>query len=329
MLALFAVAAPAAAQSMRTDDAVPALEIGFGTAAAISGDQVLVAEVNDVRAPGAVYVYGKQDGRWAQLHRLTAESPAAGDRFGASIATSGSRLIVGSTEQGGGHGAAFVFEKQGDGWRQIASLTATGEATGDSLGTSVAIDGDIALVGAGGADSGRGAVYVFRADGSGDWTQAARIGAPGGAVPDDRYAEVVALRGGTAVVAAARADSGRGAVYLYRGDGWSQVDRIAPDSLTANARFGSAIALGERRRPDRCPGLPGLPRRGIRVLAIGRGMDAGGPRAVRRHPSGTLRQRDLDRGPRGVGLRARARIDSRVRSTRSGQGPAQRGNPSS
>ena len=46
---------------MRTDDAVPARR-GFGTAAAISGDQVLVAEVNDVRAPGAVYVYGKQGG---------------------------------------------------------------------------------------------------------------------------------------------------------------------------------------------------------------------------------------------------------------------------
>ena len=257
-LFLLALAVPAAAQSMRTDDAVPAPAIGFGTAAAISGDQVLVAEVNDVRAPGAVYVYGKQGGSWAQLHRLTAESPAAGDRFGAAIAASGSRLIVGSTQQGGGQGAAFVFEKQGDGWRQIASLTASGGAAGDSLGTSVAIDGDVALVGAGGADSGRGAVYVFRPDGSGAWTQSARIAAPDGTVPDDRYAEVVALHGGTAVVAAARADSGRGAVHLYRGDGWPQVDRIVPDSLTANARFGSAIAVGEDVALIGAPGYQGF-----------------------------------------------------------------------
>src|SRR5688500_10257369 len=130
LLASLAVATPAAAQSMRTDDALPAPAVGFGTAAAISGDHVLVAEVNDVRAPGAVYVYGEQGGSWIQLHRLTAENPAAGDRFGASIATSENRLIVGSTEQGGGQGAAFVFEKQGDGWRQIASLTASGGAAG-------------------------------------------------------------------------------------------------------------------------------------------------------------------------------------------------------
>ena len=62
LLALFAVATPAAAQSMRTDDAVPALAIGFGTAAAISGDQVLVAEVNDVRAPGACMCTGSRTG---------------------------------------------------------------------------------------------------------------------------------------------------------------------------------------------------------------------------------------------------------------------------
>ena len=114
----------------------------------------------------------------------------------------------------------------------------------DSFGTTVAIAGDVALVGAVGADSGRGAVYVFRGDGPGAWSQVARIAAPEGTVPDDRFGEVLAVHDGTAIVAAARADSGRGAVYLYRGDGWQQADRIAPDSLTANARFGSAIAVG-------------------------------------------------------------------------------------
>ena len=204
-----------------------------------------------------MYVYGKQDGSWAQLHRLTAETPPPEELRGLDR---GFRKPLDRRIDGAGGWArcGVRVREQGDGWRQIAGLTATGEATGDSLGTSVAIDGDIALVGAGGADSGRGAVYVFRADGSGAWTQTARIAAPGGTVPDDRYAEVVALHGGTAVVAAARADSGRGAVYLYRGDGWSQVDRIAPDSLTANARFGSAIAVGEDVALIGAPGYQGF-----------------------------------------------------------------------
>jgi len=257
ILCLLALAAPAAAQSMRTDAPAPA-QAGFGSSVAITGDQVLVAEPNDVRASGAVYVYGKEGGSWTLLHTLTAESPARGDLFGASIATSGNRMIVGSTLQGGAQGAAFVFEKAGDGWRQVARLFASGAAAGDSLGTSVAIDGDMALVGAGGADSGRGAVYVFRADGSGTWSQAARIAAPEGAVPDDRYADVLGLTGGTAIVSATRADSGRGAVYLYSGDGWGLADRIAPDSLTANARFGSALAIGEGIVLVGAPGADGF-----------------------------------------------------------------------
>jgi len=177
LLALLALAAPAAAQSMRTDDPMPA-QSGFGAAVAITGDQVLVAEPNDVRSPGAVYVYGKQSGQWTQVGRLRAENAARGDLFGASIATSGNRLIVGTTLRGDGPGAAYVFQRDGASWRQIARLAATDAAPGDSLGTSVAIDGDLALVGAGGADSGRGAVYVFRGDRSGRWSQAGRIAAP-------------------------------------------------------------------------------------------------------------------------------------------------------
>ena len=62
-------------------------------------------------------------------------------------------------------------------------------------------------------------------------------------MPDDRFADALALAGGSAVVASARADSGRGAVYLFGGSAWEQQARIAPDSLSANARFGSSLAV--------------------------------------------------------------------------------------
>jgi choice-of-anchor B domain-containing protein len=255
MLALFAIAAPAAAQSMRIDPA-PALS-GFGATVAVSGDQVLVAEPNDVRAPGAVYVYGKSGGSWTEVGRLTVENAVPGDRFGFSMAISENRAIVGSPLHDEGQGTAYVFQKDGDSWRQVARLTAAGGVS-DSLGTSVAIGGDLALVGAGGADSGRGAVYVFRADPSGTWTQLARIAAPEGSAPDDRFGDVLAVQGSSAIVAAARADSGRGAVYVYSGDGWTQQARIAPDSLTPNARFGSAIEIGEDVILVGAPGFNGF-----------------------------------------------------------------------
>ena len=253
-LLFFALAAPAAAQSMRTggEPARP----GFGSALAIAGGQVLVAEPNGVRSPGAVYVYGKQGASWAEAERLGAENPAAGDLFGATIAASNDRLIVGAL--GGEGGVAYVFAREGDGWERVGRLSASDAAPSDSFGATVAIAGDVALVAAAGADSGRGAVYVFRGDGSGDWSQVARIAAPEGTVPDDRFGEALAVDGGTAIVAATRADSGRGAVYLYSGDEWGQAARIAPDSLTANARFGSAIAVGDDLVLVGAPGFNGF-----------------------------------------------------------------------
>ena len=107
-------------------------------------------------------------------------------------------------------------------------------------------------------------MHVFRADRSGGWSELAVIAAPSRSVPDDRFGDVLALQGTSAIVAAAWADSGRGAVYLYGGDGWTQLARISPDSLTANARFGSAIEIGEdvvlvgprlQRFPGRCSRL--------------------------------------------------------------------------
>ena len=252
-LLFFALAAPAAAQSMRTGGE-PA-RVGFGSALAITGDQVLVGEPNGVRSPGAVYVYGKQGSGWAEVERLRAEDAVAGDLFGTSIAASDDRLIVGSV---GEAGAAYVFAREGGGWRRVALLSASGATPDDRFGASVAIAGDVALVGAAGADSGRGAVYVFRGDGAGAWSQIARIAAPEGAVPDDRFGEALAVDGGTAIIAATRADSGRGAVYLYSGDAWQQTARIAPDSLTANARFGSAIAVGDGLVLIGAPGFNGF-----------------------------------------------------------------------
>jgi hypothetical protein len=66
-------------------------------------------------------------------------------------------------------GSAYVFELDGTEWKQRAKLTALDAAYDDFLGTSVAIDGDYAIVGApGDDDNGResGSVYVFKRIGS-------------------------------------------------------------------------------------------------------------------------------------------------------------------
>ena len=69
-------------------------------------------------------------------------------------------------------GSAYIFECEGESWTQRAKLTALDAAYDDYFGTSVAIDGDYAIVGApDDDDNGResGSVYIFKRIGS-TWT---------------------------------------------------------------------------------------------------------------------------------------------------------------
>ena len=62
----------------------------------------------------------------------------------------------------GGNSAEFyVFVRSGSTWSQQATLTASDAAAGAFFGTSVAIHGSTALVGAAENSSNTGAAYVF------------------------------------------------------------------------------------------------------------------------------------------------------------------------
>ena len=109
--------------------------------------------------------------------KLTADDGADDDEFGYSVAMDGNTAVVGAPGSNSNAGAAYVFvfteADDDDGvWSQAAKLTAPVPATGDKFGTSVAIDGDIIVVGAPYKDyddpdddandvSNSGAAYVF------------------------------------------------------------------------------------------------------------------------------------------------------------------------
>ena len=86
-----------------------------------------------------------------------------------------------------------------------ATLTAGDGAAGDTLGYSVALDGDTALVGAYnatvGGNASAGAVYVFTRTGT-TWSQQAKLTAGADAAAGDAFGISVALSGDTALVGA-------------------------------------------------------------------------------------------------------------------------------
>ncbi|WP_428304056.1 hypothetical protein [Lacipirellula sp.] len=106
---------------------------------------------------------------FTNLAAITSQSlvPSGGvlSSFNASVDISGDSIIVGANYENalGGHsGAAYLFSRTTG--LQFAKLTAGDGKTGDLFGTSVAIDGNLAVVGAPKTAHPDSAVYLFNVD---------------------------------------------------------------------------------------------------------------------------------------------------------------------
>jgi choice-of-anchor B domain-containing protein len=236
----------------------------FGTSAMVVGDDVAFGEPVSFLRPGTVYVYRSVDGGAPAADTLRAADGTIGDRFGASVAASGNRLIVGAPGADGGRGAAYVFERQDGSWRQTAKLVSDARDTAAGLGATVALDGDLALIaysdgklltfetmlGGTGSSAGSrepGEVVAFRLDTAGEWTLAGRLRLEGGA-PDIGFGSTLALRGDTAFVGAPMSDGRRGRVHVFvsKGDEWLRTASI--EGPGPGSGFGAALTFGASDR---------------------------------------------------------------------------------
>ena len=221
----------------------------FGTAVALSGDTAVIgADVGGAADKGAVYVFTRGGGEWAEQAQLTVSTTSLYPRLGCSVALSGGTIVAGAywSDHGGAamRGTAYVFTGAVATWSQQAELSASAGDGGDQFGVAVAVDGDTAVVGADQAGASlKGAAYVFTRSG-GVWTERKTLAASDGG-SGDQFGYAVALSGGTALVGAQASDQGasdQGAAYVFTGAGenWSQQARL---TVAGSQYFGSAVAL--------------------------------------------------------------------------------------
>jgi hypothetical protein len=231
----------------------------FGISVALSGDTAIVgAPADDVGAntdQGSAYIFVRTGTTWTQQAQLTATGGAANDRFGGSVALSGDTAIVGAffdtVGANANQGSAYVFTRTGTTWSQQAQLTAIGGAANDFFGTSVALSGDTAIVGASlddvGANLDQGSAYVFTRSGT-TWTQQAQLTATGGAA-GDQFGYSVAVDGDTAIVGVpndnvgANSDQGSAYVFTRSGTNWTQQAQLTAADGAVGDLFGYSIAL--------------------------------------------------------------------------------------
>ena len=239
---------------------------------------------NDLFGSGAAYVFVRDGaGNWSQQAFLKASNAGDRDLFGYAVAIDGDRIVVSARQEDGNgvdgpanneltfSGAAYVFERSGGVWTEIAYLKASNPDERDRWGEAVALSGDTIVVtsnaedsvaqGIGGnqADnSGQdvGAAYVFVRDGGGNWIQQAYIKASNAGC-NDLFGVSAALDGNTLVIGASNEGNtagcfdlnpppGSGAAYVFVRDGggnWTEQAFLKASSPDGGDWFGSSVAV--------------------------------------------------------------------------------------
>lgn len=205
----------------------------------------------------------------SQKSYIKSPNSDSGDQFGFWLDLSGDTLLAtaafeDSAAQGVNgdqdsnaatdSGAAFVYVRDGDSWKQQAYLKPSDTSAYDYFGVRAALDGDTIVVGAihalifdpGIVASRPGAAYVYtRKDGA--WSQTQRIAASD-AQGADVFGTGIALDGNTLAVGAAWESTSAdrsGAVYIFERTGsiWVERQKLKASKPSSGAYFGANLAL--------------------------------------------------------------------------------------
>jgi hypothetical protein len=148
----------------------------FGYSVAIHNDFAVVGAIGeDSNADsceyyGAAYIFQKDGNTWVQILKIVADDRGTNDYFGCDVSIFNEHIIVGAYRHDGNnsqnyyYGAAYIFKKEGNNWRQIKKLKDNSPNQSDYFGHAVAINDTHAVVGAYGDDragSNLGAIYIY------------------------------------------------------------------------------------------------------------------------------------------------------------------------
>jgi hypothetical protein len=225
----------------------------FGTSVAIDGDTVFVGKRETKSYIGSVYVFTRDaSGTWTEQTKLTPSDGPSNDLFGQSVDIAGDTAVIGAPYTDT-TGAAYVFTRDASGtWTEQAKLTADDAVPEDDFGRSVAIDGDIAIIGASAAYHGAvqsGAAYLFTRDASRSWTEQAKLTPSDDAAEWDRFGWSVAIAGDVAVIGSHGDDgngSRSGAAYMFARDAsgtWTEQAKLTASDAATGDSFGWSVTV--------------------------------------------------------------------------------------
>ncbi|MBT9598202.1 MAG: hypothetical protein IV094_19630 [Vitreoscilla sp.] len=195
----------------------------------------------------------------AEVQKFGAPNGMAGDLFGWSVASVGSRVVVGAPQESvffrttNTRGSAYVFGESGSFVRELLPTSANELRRDDAYGRSVAGSGKLIAVGSPGADDvGQfaGEVFVFNAQ---TGAQKAKLvptgtrrnpadGAAFGSAVDVSADRIVVGAPGTFIDGGGNI-GGFGAIYLYDANTRRLITRVTPPGTRAKDNVGHSVSV--------------------------------------------------------------------------------------
>jgi len=195
---------------------------GYSVSLSADGNTAIIGGPLDSVIEGAVWIFTRTNGVWTQQGNKLVGSDAVGTPYqgtSVSISGDGNTAIVGGYSDSGGVGAAWVFTRSNGVWTQQGNKLVGSGAVGVAFqGHSVSLssDGNRAIVGGDGDDSGKGAAWVYQRNGN-VWTQLGSKLIGAGAVGPAREGEAVSISGDgkTAIVGSFGDHNNTGAIWVF------------------------------------------------------------------------------------------------------------------
>lgn len=207
---------------------------------------------------------------WNQVLKTVEADRTMNDYFGCSVSISGDYAIVGAYNEDKdasglntltNPGAAYILQNVAGIWTLVQKVVASDRGGNDFFGTSVAIDGDFAIVGAYQEDhdavgastkSNSGSVYIFQ-NIAGIWTEVQKIVASDRNT-DDFFGFSVAIDGNYIIVGAYQEDEndsssatlfnpGSAYIFKYIVGTWTEMQKIVPSDRAAADFFGYTVDI--------------------------------------------------------------------------------------
>ncbi len=242
-------------QSLEAPNGMPG--DAFGSSIAIQEGAGLIGAPGRGES-GSVFAY-VQTPNGVDEFELTGSVAGKDSHFGASLSMEGNLALIGAPgpfrlQTAGWQlpppafqaGSGFVFQREGDGWKEAAHLSASG---GISVGLSVLLVGGEALLGSPMANRGSGGIFRFTADEAGAWSEAGQVNPEG---PQSQFPSLFGFtmsRAGNRLVVGAPGigQFGGGAYVLTRTEagGWTEEQLLTADTNGLMGFMGNSVAGGD------------------------------------------------------------------------------------